>query len=494
MSQPLAIFSRFNISEQTYKHFLEIAKPVVTSTLFKIIKNGYAYSDRVVFHYNKSGGYLSAHFSSTHYLFSEVSRSSLLQSPEYELMQQLYPLMHEGESGYLVATTDALNIEKEWFVTSQKFENQNLSTYSWTDKDLEEIRLFLNKTFFSIDIPLDLALHESKIIDKKIAREVIQRMKNEGLVKEEELKKLQKGDTIYYKSIDAVYNEQMQLIPEADAKTFKLSSISYAEDKNYVFLNSKPIPKSELGDFTVNESGYFAQNLIIKGNKKLALPNRFIDEIDAPSFEWIYADGQELVKDFENPSGVHAGNFAVIGKDKNSFWAIYRNNIFDGNNEPIVEKIENIETFLNWLKTELESLRGIEKLAFVPELDSEKPEESIDIMFEYLNKLKKNGLEYPKYNTAGWEIRQYHIFCRKKYQATQDKRYLEKAIFHVDDYITQFQNGYDSAFVLVEVAKTFMLLGNTNKTIEFLTIVKKNADINLFCNEIDFESILKLIN
>jgi hypothetical protein len=104
-------------------------------------------------------------------------------------------------------------------------------------------------------------------------------------------KKLHKFYTTFYVTTTAVFDEKLNEIEEADAKTFKLTTykrdianVYYGEDVNNIYFLGKSISKEALGTFSFSNSLFYDEILLI-GTKKIFLGATLLNEIDASTYE-----------------------------------------------------------------------------------------------------------------------------------------------------------------------------------------------------------------
>ncbi|MGY0039434.1 hypothetical protein [Pedobacter sp. NJ-S-72] len=156
-------------------------------------------------------------------------------------------------------------------------------------------------------------------------------------------KKSSKYGTTYYTSLDAVYDEKLGLIIKTDGKSFRLLSEYLGEDKHYIYFLGELIPKEEVGEYTINATGYFYANILLYSKKQIRVGRSLITNIDAETFEVVVPDGQHLVCDLPNPSGVHLGTFILHCRDKGGDLVIYNFNPLE---QPKIQRINTIDEFI----------------------------------------------------------------------------------------------------------------------------------------------------
>ncbi|PDS25128.1 restriction endonuclease subunit S domain-containing protein [Flavobacterium branchiophilum] len=149
-------------------------------------------------------------------------------------------------------------------------------------------------------------------------------------------KKFHKFYTTFYVTATEVYDEQLNEIKEADAKTFKLatykreiSNVYYGEDANNIYFLGKTICKEALGTFSFSNSLFYDEILLI-GTKKIYLGATLLDEIDAPTYEKLRLENTAIYDIGKNTiaeSTTYASNMKAyfsFGKDKNGPFVLFR--------------------------------------------------------------------------------------------------------------------------------------------------------------------------
>ena len=115
------------------------------------------------------------------------------------------------------------------------------------------------------------------------------------------------------------------------------------EDKNYIYFLGELIPKEELGEYKINTTGYFNANILLYSKKQIRVGRSLVTSIDAGTFEVVVPDGQHLVHDLPNPSGMHLGTFILHCRDKWGDLVIYNFNPLE---QPKIERINTIDEFI----------------------------------------------------------------------------------------------------------------------------------------------------
>ncbi|MDR0481348.1 MAG: hypothetical protein LBG66_05620, partial [Gallionellaceae bacterium] len=143
----------------------------------------------------------------------------------------------------------------------------------------------------------------------------------------EKFKLHQKGETIFYSSAEAVYNEKLEPYPDSDGLTFKLKSKYVGEDKNYIYFGNAQLPKQQIGDYEICDAGYFTSRVLLYSSTQVRTPDHILTEIDAPTFAIIHPDLGDVIG--VNPSGVFRGCMIVHGRDKHGELVIHNYNIYE---------------------------------------------------------------------------------------------------------------------------------------------------------------------
>lgn len=149
-------------------------------------------------------------------------------------------------------------------------------------------------------------------------------------------KKLHKFYTTFYVTTTAVFDEKLNEIEEADAKTFKfttykrdISNVYYGEDVNNIYFLGKSISKEALGTFSFSNSLFYDEVLLI-GTKKIFLGATLLNEIDASTYEKLrlentafYEIGKNKARE-ESTYASYMKEFFSFGKDKNGHFVLFR--------------------------------------------------------------------------------------------------------------------------------------------------------------------------
>lgn len=212
-------------------------------------------------------------------------------------------------------------------------------------------------------------------------------------------KKLQKIDTIYYVSEEAVYEGSygFTLMPNADSATFVLKQECVAEDKNYLYIFSKQVLKSDIGEYKIVDYGY-NKAIIVYGKKAVYIDGDKIESVDPLTLERLECvSGKGYV-------GNDKLGFLVLtwDKEKTSYTKVLRGQ----EAERILEiEAEKEETNPKRLSAEEQLIEEIES----PNFESEYKEK------KYNNYLLR-------------QINNYFYLCFQNWSKTRDKTELDKIL------------------------------------------------------------------
>lgn len=246
-------------------------------------------------------------------------------------------------------------------------------------------------------------------------------------------KKLHKFYTTFYVTATNVYDEQLNEIKEADAKTFKLatykreiSNVYYGEDVNNIFFLGKTICKEALGTFSFSNSLFYDEILLI-GTKKIYLGATLLDEIDAPTYEKLRLENTAIYDIGKNTiaeSTTYAGNMKAyfsFGKDKNGPFVLFR---------PYITGASSyfVTTSFGFKNNEVVVLRKNEAefLEFYEKYKKEVAANALPILFSLLPDDNATDLEF---------FNQYNAFLESKHfdKLVEENKY-------VPDFLTKFNN------------------------------------------------------
>lgn len=229
----------------------------------------------------------------------------------------------------------------------------------------------------------------------------------------QKFKKLQKLESVFYTSSEAVYDYNGCLIPNADNKTFKLIQEGIAEDVNYIYIFNTQIPKVEVGEYKIIDYGY-SKPIIIYGKKAIYLNNNKLEQLDPSTFE--------ILEIYERPYNTFT--YLIKAKDKDGVFIIYQKLGLNAShlNTPIevLREIDIEQTILEYQKTShnlSEKKTNEEKL--IDEIEG-------DDFIEQYNK-NKHSLDFLL------KINNYFYQCFQKWIKSKDKAELDKIlkIYHI---------------------------------------------------------------
>lgn len=278
-------------------------------------------------------------------------------------------------------------------------------------------------------------------------------------------KKLHKFYTTFYVTATEVYDEQLNEIKEADAKTFKLatykrdiSNVYYGEDVNHIYFLGKTICKEALGTFSFSNSLFYDEVLLI-GTKKIYLGGTLLEDIDAPSFEKLRLENNaiyEIGKNTIAEETTYAGSmkaFISYGKDKNGEFFLFKPYVnaaewcfvatsFGFKNNEVVVLRKNEAEFLEFY----EKYKREVAANALPFLNSILPENNLDsaayftqfqAFFEskHFDKLLEENKYVPDFLT---KFNNYLHHCWQLYINTRDKNYLTTSLTHYKKIESQF--------------------------------------------------------
>ncbi|GEM54313.1 hypothetical protein B0A58_06515 [Flavobacterium branchiophilum NBRC 15030 = ATCC 35035] len=246
-------------------------------------------------------------------------------------------------------------------------------------------------------------------------------------------KKLHKFYTTFYVTATNVYDEQLNEMEGADAKTFKLatykreiSNVYYGEDANHIYFLGKTISKEALGTFSFSNSLFYDEILLI-GTKKIYLGATLLDEIDAPTYEKLRLENTaiyDIGKNTVAESTTYAGSmkaFISYGKDKNGEFFLFK---------PYVNAAEwcFVATSFGFKNNEVVVLRKNEA-EFLEFYEKYKKEVAANAL-PFLNSiLPENNLDSAAYFT--------------QFQAFFESKHFDKLVEenkYVPDFLTKFNN------------------------------------------------------
>jgi hypothetical protein len=278
-------------------------------------------------------------------------------------------------------------------------------------------------------------------------------------------KKLHKFYTTFYKTDTKVFDEKLDKIEIADAKTFKLSTykrdiadIYYGEDANNLYYLGKIISKETLGSFSFSNALFYNETLLI-GTKKIYLGAKPLDEIDAGSYEKLTLKNTvmyEFIEKQYTSNDSYAGSMKVFfsyGKDKNgeffifkpyvnaADWCFVATSFGYKNNEVVVLRKNEAEFLEFYEKYKREVFENT-----LPFLQSILPENNSDsaayftqfqAFFESkrFDKLVEENKYVPDFLT---KFNNYLHHCWQLYSNTRDKNYLTTGLTHYKKIESQF--------------------------------------------------------
>ncbi len=157
-------------------------------------------------------------------------------------------------------------------------------------------------------------------------------------------KKMQQTELIYYKSAIGVYNEELQLIPEADPVTFKVVDDHHAVDANNIYFNHLVIAKASIGAYQFDTRGYFWHCIILTGERAVYVGREQI-AVDPATFRVL-----------RFPANIHYNHcLLAIAADKNGTMILYKPSPFDG---PVqIIRNEDPDTFIQKIAAEINNRR-----------------------------------------------------------------------------------------------------------------------------------------
>lgn len=306
-------------------------------------------------------------------------------------------------------------------------------------------------------------------------------------------KKHQKGETIFYSSADTVYNSELDLYPDSDGSTFRLLKDCLGEDKKYLYFAGQQLPKETVGDYQVNESGYFYKNMLLHSKKQIRVGEEVLEGIDAETFEIIEPNVDAFLQkhSIDNPSGIHAGCFILYCQDKQGELIIHN---YDVNITTIqVERITSLSEYLKDAKEKIALLKVEKTKHYYPEY-KEGADGDINY-FTQMNEWLSQGFD-KKYNDWQYNasfyiaLNNYFYTCFQLYLKTKDKAYLNTADAVFDKIAsTCFVNPY----IFHNTTCIHAALGETGKAILSISSALNYGykEIALIWNDEDLRSIAK---
>lgn len=240
-------------------------------------------------------------------------------------------------------------------------------------------------------------------------------------------KKHHKNDQTYFSSAEAVYNYNLEPYPNSDGLSFRMLSENVSEDKNHIYFVNLQLKKEDIGEYKINETGYFYKNLILYSNKQVRVGAIVFEEVDAPSFEILSPHAREFRK--ENgliEKGLYYECFMIHCRDKNGEF-VFRS--YDIHKQDVcVERIASLQEYLPKAKAILQEMYVQQNKYHYPEYKKNDEAGYYAKMNEWLNEDFEEKYKNWQYNDSFLRaLNNYFYSCFQLYQRTKDKQYLEAA-------------------------------------------------------------------
>jgi hypothetical protein len=278
-------------------------------------------------------------------------------------------------------------------------------------------------------------------------------------------KKFHKSYTTFYKTTTKVYDEKLNEIEEADARTFKfttykrdISNVYYGEDVNNIYFLGNSISKEALGTFSFSNSLFYDEVLLI-GTKKMYLGATELDEIDASTYEKLrlentafYEIGKNKARE-ESTYASYMKEFFSFGKDKNGHFVLFR---------PYTTAASSyfVSTSFGFKNNEVVVLRKNEAefLEFYEKYKTEVAANAMPLLFTLFPDDNATGSEFINQFNAIFDGNYFEQFmaeqaysskflmtcnnylhhCWQLYSNTRDKNYLTTGLTHYKKIESQF--------------------------------------------------------
>lgn len=332
----LGMIDSLNLSGFVYEYAIENKKWISKKYAKKEIEPIWEDAKKYFFKYAEQGEFGKALFGKKQILDKSIF-SNILKHQEQHRVKMLKETLHTA------TTIKPLQIFKHYFYNGTDFYYCNGHS---------KISIFQNINLQALrQTPYGVCDDKQIIVlDKSLAENT------------EKFTMLHRAYTTYYKSDTKVYDENLQPIPNADAKSFKLIEDYVAVDNNFVYINNKAIPRLTLGDFKFDNAIFYCEKLLI-GTKQIWLDGELITDIDAPTFESIDFKDDEIYKDFWEIRSGYVSATIKQGRDKHGDLFILRLNTYKDINpimnipfhKPMVLRKSRAE-FVAWYKPLVEQV------------------------------------------------------------------------------------------------------------------------------------------
>jgi hypothetical protein len=278
-------------------------------------------------------------------------------------------------------------------------------------------------------------------------------------------KKHQKGESLYYTSADTVYNQYLEPYSDSDSRSFKILSSCIAEDSRYLYFIGIQIAKEEIGNYQINESGYFNDNIVLYSEKQIRIGKKIITEIDPASFEIISEDVQTFLAShkLENPSGVYGGCFVLHCRDKSGELILHNYDIYKTSVQ--IERIDSLDEYLKNAAVILKEHKG--SAHTFPHYQTGADENYHLTMGEWLTYSFEKKYANNLYNRSFYvALDHYFACCLRLHQNTNNLSFLHSAVL-------AFEKTEESCFVYPAIfhrmACVYSALDQTKKAVDMVT-------------------------
>ncbi|MEC5146121.1 DKNYY domain-containing protein [Chitinophaga sp. 212800010-3] len=248
-------------------------------------------------------------------------------------------------------------------------------------------------------------------------------------------KRMQNTEYICYKSATGVYDDKLQLIPEADPATFKVIDGHHAVDANNIYFNHLIISKKEIGVYKFDARGYYWKCIILHGERAVYVGDEKID-VDAATFKIL-----------QFPRNIHY-NYCLlaVAADKNGTMILYKPSPFT--NPVQIIRNEDPEAFIEKTAAALNNKRE----------EKNDPPKATENNQEYCDSFRKwMHAHFDSYYPLNkLTIAFYRSINNYMYACFQEQQY--EAITDIYDKIKDY--AWINPYIFHHTACTYVKLGN----------------------------------
>jgi len=128
-------------------------------------------------------------------------------------------------------------------------------------------------------------------------------------------KKLQKGETLYYKDRHQVFDAELNPVPEADAASFQIVSEHHVQDDHWLYFAGLRLSRAALGAFQFDPHGYFHAEKLLLAENAVYMGDCLLP-VDAASFK--------VVRAAPNDAAGVAFSFMYVVQDRDGEYVLHR--------------------------------------------------------------------------------------------------------------------------------------------------------------------------